>query len=76
MKPCQFCAREHDTSLRMTGDVILCPCGASLRVQHVDGGGCLLIALTAPENSLRLLRGKPRARKAWYAKGLNDDNPA
>jgi hypothetical protein len=31
---CPMCYHSHDISNRITGDVILCGCGANLRVQH------------------------------------------
>ena len=34
---CPMCDRSHDTSNRVTGDTILCLCGAPLPVQHGVG---------------------------------------
>ena len=34
---CPICGRSHDVSSRLTGDVILCQCGAPLLVQHGVG---------------------------------------
>jgi hypothetical protein len=35
---CHYCQRQHDVASRMSGDILLCPCGAWLRIQHVIGG--------------------------------------
>jgi hypothetical protein len=36
------CGRDHNTSQRLTGDVILCACGRNLLVRHQQGGTALV----------------------------------
>lgn len=38
MTPCPLCQRPIDTQARLTGDGVLCACGAILRVQHQANG--------------------------------------
>lgn len=38
---CTSCERDHDVSTRLTGDIILCACGAHLLVRHGNGATAL-----------------------------------
>lgn len=46
---CISCKRDHDLSTRLTGDVILCPCGAQLLVRHGHGTTTLAALGRQPE---------------------------
>lgn len=55
MTACPTCNKEHDTSMRMTGDVFHCPgCNAFLRVQHT-AQGTRLVPAPVPPGGLALL---------------------